>query len=180
MKENVQGFMLKFIFIAALVNLFGLANGQTKNALNPDEKAYYSKLKGLCNALHDNRYLDDSVMRKFILLDYVLNDTSKARISDRMVKIKGLLVNFGRYIDSVGLPNLDAAPLKYYIKNPKIDSVFEPDLKKSIPYIFAYFRKDNRKSPLGYILFDPESGKVVSWILLNQGGARFFLTFNLF
>lgn len=45
--------------------------------------------------------------------------------------------------------------------------------------VFAYYRKDKPDNPLGVLWFDPKNNKLVSWIVINQCGYRYFLTFNM-
>ena len=46
--------------------------------------------------------------------------------------------------------------------------------------VFAYFRKEEPENPLGVLLFESETDKLAAWIMINQGGYGYFLTFNLF
>jgi len=46
--------------------------------------------------------------------------------------------------------------------------------------VFAYYRKEEPDNPLGTLLFEPETSKLIAWIMINQGGYKYFLIFNLF
>jgi hypothetical protein len=46
--------------------------------------------------------------------------------------------------------------------------------------VFAYYRKDEPENPLGTLLFESGTDKLAAWIMINQGGYKYFLTFNLF
>ncbi|WP_296346044.1 hypothetical protein [Winogradskyella sp.] len=35
--------------------------------------------------------------------------------------------------------------------------------------VFVYYKKDNPENPLGTLVFEPETSKLVSWVLLCQG-----------
>jgi len=95
---------------------------------------------------------------------------------------------FRKTVDSIGIDNLDAKPVRFY-NDHEIYKTFDKEIaKESVTgekmytedtNVFAYYRKEDPKNPLGTLLFEPETGKLVAWIMINQGGYRCFLTFNL-
>ncbi len=84
---------------------------------------------------------------------------------------------------------MDAKPVRFYKKH-KIYKPFEKELaKESIDgdklytessNVFVYYIKKEPENPLGTLLFDPDTDKLVAWIMIDQGGYKYFLTFNLF
>jgi hypothetical protein len=170
--------LLVFVFIAIKFS----SSGQVTNDWTTLEKQFYGDLKALCSyaeAHHGKIDIRDSMVKKYVLFDYVLNDTSKNRVETRVVKVNQLLEQFGHFIDSANMINLDAEPIRFLQNKPAIYQQFEEHLKDQVPYIFAYYNKGNAGKPLGYLLFDLQSKKLVSWILFNQGGHYYFLTFDL-
>ena len=80
--------------------------------------------------------------------------------------------------------------MRFY-KNHKIYEPFDEDKAKlkalggekmyaKDDNVFAYFRKEEPENPLGVLLFESETDKLAAWIMINQGGYGYFLTFNLF
>ena len=77
------------------------------------------------------------------------------------------------------MENLDAKPVRFY-RGHEIHKPFEKALQNLEPNVFVYFVKGKEEDPLGYLLFEEDSKKLASWILLKQGSSGwFFLTFNL-
>ena len=79
---------------------------QTKQ-LQESETANFKTLKGLVNFIHKKSYSVSKrniLFDKYILFDYVLNDTSKERIDNRVALFDGLFSKFQHFIDSAGLP----------------------------------------------------------------------------
>ncbi len=126
---------------------------------------------------------------KYIEFNYVLKDTSETRKKKRIKAFDGLFHYFSKTVDSMGLKNLDAKPVRFY----KDHKIYEPfDKEKAMESVsgekmyirdsnvFAYYRKEEPENPLGTLLFDSETDKLVAWIMLNQGGYKYFLIFNLF
>ncbi len=59
------------------------------------------------------------------------------------------------------------------------ESISGEKMYKKDKNVFAYYRKEYPENPLGALLFEPETNKLVAWIMINQGGYKYFLTFNL-
>jgi hypothetical protein len=174
--------VLKWLFTCVLIAVRLTASSQISNDWTVSEKQYYANLKALCNYIQDQNGkidIEDSLVKKYILFDYVLNDTAKARITKRIGEVNQLLQSFGHFIDSAGMTTLDAEPIRFLQNIPVVYQKFEEYLNDQIPYIFAYYSKGSANTPLGYLLFDPQSKKLVSWILLKQGRHYYFLIFNL-
>ncbi|MFK7749720.1 MAG: hypothetical protein AB8B65_15085 [Kordia sp.] len=155
------------------------------------EKAQYKSLYELANYIYKKEkkaISKDTLFSKHIYFDYVLKDTIAKRKEGRIKKFDTLFYYFRQRVDSIGLENLDAKPIRFY-KNHEIYKPFKEELskqtvggKKMVPKsdnVFVYFRKEEPDKPLGRLLFDPNTHKLVAWVMLNQGGHNFFLTFNL-
>ena len=184
--------MNKILILVLLVTssfCFG-QNTRTKN-WTENEKTQYEKLTELANYVYKKEKSEiskDSLFEKFIYFDYVLNDTVSERKEKRLVAFDTIFYYFRKNLDSIGLKNLDAKPVRFY-KNHKIYKPFKEELTRETVggekmytkdiNVFAYFRKEEPETPLGTLLFEPKTDKLVAWIMINQGGYKYFLTFNL-
>lgn len=146
-----------------------------------NEKANYKNLAELARYINGkvkSEISNDLLFEKYILFDYVLKDTNIIRKENRIQTFDTLFYYFRRPIDSIGIENLGAKPIRFY-KGKEIYKPFVEQLAEIEPNVFAYFEKRDPKNPKGVLWFDPETNKLISWILIDQGGYRYFLTFNL-
>jgi hypothetical protein len=173
--------MKKTIPLIILILMSSLIKAQeNKDTWTEAEKNYYKVLSDFCQYLKgSDEYSRDVVLERFIEFEYVLNDTSVARIERRKIQLDTLVLQFEKYIDLVGLENLDAKPLRLYSPIHKIRLPFNGELGDISNEVFAYYRKGREDYPIGTIWFNKENGKIISWILINQGGYYYFLTFSL-
>lgn len=182
--------VLTIIFLLSISLCFGQKN---KNEVwSENEKSQYSTLTKLANYVYGKKSLEISnqiLYDEYIYFDYVLKDTVTKRREERLSKFDTIFSFFKKKIDSIGVSNLDAKPVRFY-KEHKIYEPFDEKIaKKSIAgekmytknqNVFAYYRKDDPENPLGVLLFEPNTNKLASWIMINQGGYKYFLLFNLF
>jgi hypothetical protein len=169
------------LFILIILNILP-AFSQKMNSFSPKEKEYYNTIKGFCDYLEKNPHAlekRDTIFKSWVLFDYVLADTSESRKDLRIRQMDQLLAVFKHFIDSAGADNLDAAPIRYYKDSKEFFKPFAENLAEQVPVTFAYYDKNNPQHPIGYLLFDEKTGKLVSWVLINQGGHYYFLTFNV-
>ena len=170
---KIYKLILAFILFCFSPSIYGQSPNWTEK-----ENEYYSKTKELCNFLKNNPY--DTSYRNYIFDNYIFyvnpkNDTSQKRLR----YFDGLFYTFYHFIDSVGLENLDAKPVRYFKENKTYYKPFEEHLKWADTLSFAYFDKRHPKKPLGSLLYEPNSGKLISWIILNMDG-YLYLTPNLY
>jgi hypothetical protein len=173
--------MKRVIPLIILILMSSLVKAQeNKDTWTDAEKKYYGVLKNFCQYLNGNKkYSRDLIFERFVEFDYVLSDTSVARIERRKIQLDTLVLQFDKYIDLIGLENLDAKPLRLYSPIHKIRLPFNGELGDISNEVFAYYRKGSEDYPIGTIWFNKKNGKLLSWILINQGGYYYFLTFNL-
>lgn len=167
----------KIILLFIFLSLSFLSFAQ-KLKWTDKEKMFYSKTKELCIYLKNNSY--DPSKRNFLFDNYIYfvnpkNDTTQ----DRLDYFDGLFYRFFHFVDSVGLDNLDAKPVRYFKSDQVFYQRFQEGLKWADSLSLAYFDKRNPKRPLGSLLYDTVSGKLISWIVLNMGGFL-YLTPNLY
>ena len=180
------------IGIILLVTSFGFAQNTSSKNWTENELAQYSKLIELGNYVHNKKKSEiskDTLFKEYIFFDYVLNDTVSLRKEKRIVAFDTIFSFFKKTLDSIGLKNLDAKPVRFY-KNHKIYEPFDEEQSKLTTVggekmyskdanVFAYYRKEEPENPIGVLLFEPETDKLVAWIMIDQGGYKYFLTFNL-
>jgi len=167
--------------ILFLTLFYGYGQDSKFNNWTEKEKEQYKILNELAHYVsgRDSTEISKEVLfDKYIEFEYILNDTLHTRKEDRIQKFDGFFYYFRKTIDSLGIENLDAGPIRFY-KNHGIYESFENQLLDLEPNVFAYYEKDDPTQPKGVLLFDDESNKLLTWILLSQGGYRFFLLFNL-
>lgn len=185
---------MKKLITAIIILSACSAFGQKSNSENwiKSDSAQYKNLKGLASYIYQKKKIEiskDSLFKNYIYFDNVLNDTDIKRRDKRIAAFDTLFYFLRKTVDSIGLANLDAKPVRFY-KNHKIYEPFDKEksglktLEGEKVYakddnVFAYYRKDEPDSPLGVLLFEAESGKLCAWIMIDQGGHRYFLTFNL-
>ena len=176
-------FMNRVIIGILILAIF--ASCETKNKFadwTEKEKRQYQKLTELAEYVSGKEKSEiskDLLFDKYIEFDYVLKDTSEARKDSRIQSFDTLFHYFKKPIDSIGIENLDAKPVRFY-KEHEIFEPFKKNLAEIEPNVFAYYEKSDPENPKGVLWFDQESDKMIAWILLNQGGHRYFLSFNLF
>lgn len=145
------------------------------------EKSQYQKLTELAEYVNEKEKSDisnDLLFEKYIEFDYVMSDSSETRKEQRIASFDTLFYYFRNRIDSLGIENLDAKPIRFF-KEHEIYEPFKNQLAELEPNVFAYYEKRNPDNPKGVLRFDQESNKMIAWIFLKQGGRSYFLTFNM-
>ncbi|TXE08116.1 hypothetical protein FUA26_11980 [Seonamhaeicola algicola] len=174
MKRIIFGILILTIFVSC---------GKENKFVNwtEKEKSQYEKLTELAEYVDGKQKSEiskDLLFDKYIEFDYVLKDTSETRKESRIQSFDTLFYYFRKPIDSIGIKNLDAKPVRFFNEH-EIYKPFEKQLAEIEPNVFAYYEKKEPENPKGVLWFDQESDKLIAWILLNQGGTRYFLSFNL-
>lgn len=185
MKNIITGIIL-------LISISSFGQNVSSENWTKNELAQYSKLVELGNYVHNKKKSEiskDTLFKKYIYFDYVLNDTISERKENRIQSFDTLFYFFRKTVDSIGFKNLDAKPVRFY-KNHKIYEPFKKEIARETvggenmytkdSNVFAYYRKEEPENPLGTLLFEQETDKLYAWIMINQGGYKYFLTFNLF
>ena len=184
--------MREILFGLLLITSVAFGQDKTSEIWSENDNAQYAKLKELANYIFKKEKSEiskDSLFANYIYFDNVLKDTVVERRERRIVVFDTLFYFFKKTVDSIGLENLNAKPVRFY-KNHKIYEPFDKEKSELETVggekmyardnnVFAYYKKDNPENPLGVMLFEPETDKLLAWIMLNQGGYRYFLTFNL-
>ena len=178
------------IFFLSFTFCFGQKNKNEEWTEN--EKSQYSTLTKLANYVYGKKSSEISnqtLYDNYIYFDYVLKDTVNIRRKERLSKFDTIFSFFKKKVDSIGVSNLDAKPVRFYKEHKIYEPFDEKNAKESISgekmntknqNVFAYYRKDEPENPLGVLLFEPNTNKLASWIMINQGGYKYFLLFNLF
>lgn len=168
-----KAILLLLILFSVTITVNAQSVGWTK-----EENEYYSKTKELCNYLKSNPY--DTSHRNFIFDNYIFFVNPKKDTSQRRLNYFDMLFyHFYHFVDSIGLENLDAKPVRFFKSNEVFYKPYKEDLKWAETTVLAYYDKRNPDKPLGSLLYEPGSRKLVSWIILNMDG-YLFLTPNLY
>jgi hypothetical protein len=189
MKTKIHKIVIAILFVTSS---FSFGQKISTEIWTENEKNQYSKLIELANYVYKKEKIEiskDSLFKKYIYFDYVLSDTVSARKEKRLVTFDTIFYPFRKNLDSLGIKSLDAKPVRFY-KNHKIYEPFKEEIAKETisgekmftkdSNVFAYYKKEDPENPLGTLLFESKTNKLVSWIMINQGGYKYFLTFNLF
>ena len=165
--------ILAFIFFSLTYSSYAQNLSWTK-----DEAEYYANAKELCNYLKFAPF--DTSKRNFLFENFIYfvnpkNDTTQ----DRINYFDMLLYKLYHFVDSVGLENLDAKPVRFFKNDTTFYKPFQDDLNWTTSMVLVYYDKRNPKKPIGSLLFEPKSHKLISWVMLNMGG-YLFLTPNLY
>lgn len=153
-----------------------------KSTWTKEQVSYHEVFMKFCTYV-DNKQIDelplDTLIKDYIYLDYVLNDTSAERKNRRLKVLPSVLERFQHIIDSIGADNIDARPISYYDEDIDFFKPFTLELKDEIPNVLAYYKKGQKDKPMGTILFEPNTHKIIAWVIINQGGYYYYMTFNL-
>ena len=189
MKIEMNRILIGFFLLTAS---FVIGQNKVSENWTENDKAQYSKLKELANYVYKKEKSEiskDSLFENYIYFDYVLNDTVDKRRKRRIAAFDTLFYYFRKTVDSIGVENLDAKPVRFY-KNHKIYKPFDKEkaelktvagekMYTKDDNVFAYYQKEKPENPLGVLLFEPKYDKLGAWIMIKQGKYRYFLTFSL-
>jgi hypothetical protein len=174
--------MKTLLSIFALLTVHNMSSqNNNKEIWTENELVQHSKLIALANYVYGkdkNEISTDTLFSKYVYFDYVLNDTVSERKERRVQVFDTLFYYFKKPIDSIGIENLDAKPIRFF-KEHEIYEPFADELKKIEPFVFAYYDKRNSQVPLGRLFFEHTTNKLAAWILIQQGRRHYFLTFSL-
>ena len=146
------------------------------------QQKYYVLLNEFCHFLENNpRNITNQQYIFHHYVDYppLYTDTLNKKNAERLTAFGILLAHFKTFIDSVGLDNLDAKPAQFWKHDSLAFAPFLHGLDEHPANCLGYFAKSSPNKPIGYILFDPKSEKLVSWFLINQGGTYYFFKFTM-
>src|SRR6478736_1510251 len=117
---------------------------ESREKWTDNEKMIYQRQMDLCHYLqeHKGKISKDTLFKNFVYFDYILNDTDIQRKEKRLKTFDTLFYYFHHYIDSVGLANLDAKPIRFY-QDKEIYKPFVSHLRDWREGVFAYYLKSN-------------------------------------
>lgn len=177
---------MKYLIILCLLLAIAAQSLAQGSRIPRDQRQSYKLMQSLCNYYDGKKYdtlQRETVFNRFVYFDNILTDSSTTRKRERIRVFDLLFARAIHFIDSVGTTNLDAKPTLVF-KRDKI--YFYPFTKKGfgslhnyLPTTLTYFDKRNLAKPLGTLFFEPNTHKLVAWIIINQGGYYYPLSFNL-
>lgn len=124
--------LLKEITITIILLITCISFSQEKEQENwtKNEKTQYNTFFNLARYIKGKQKSEiskDTLFKKYIYFDYVLNDTNTVRRENRLKVFDTIFYRFRKGIDSFGVENLDAKPIRFY-KNHEIYNPFREDL----------------------------------------------------
>ena len=179
--------LLLVVFLVQPVN----AQSVSQEHWTPKELEQYAALKRLAEFTYQHEYNEpfwETLTTEHLYLDYLLTDTTSVRDKERYNQMLGFFVYFKQTVDSLGVANLDAAPVRFYRdhkfydvfdENKAIKTVGGSSMALPTDNVFVWYRKEDPYKVKGALWFDEESNRLISWILLKQGGAGYFITGKL-
>lgn len=185
--------IMKKILIGILLFTSIISFGQNTSSekWTENELAQYVKLNQLAKYVYKKEKSEiskDTLFEKYVYMDYVLRDPETERKEKRLMLFDTIFYSFRKNVDSIGLKDFEAKPVRFY-KNHKIYHPFNEAIAKetiggekmyiSDANVFAYYRKEDPENPLGTLAFEPITSKLIAWIMIDQGGYKYFLTFKL-
>lgn len=175
---------IKKIVECVLFSIFAFSTYAQTSEFTVDERLYYGTMKSLCEHFKGRTYDSTErglVFQKFVFFDNILSDTSTTRKQERIRWFDGLFYRLTYYIDSIGIENLEVKPTRNCKGYEEFFKHFKEggDLNEFLPYTLTYFDRRNPDRPLGTLLFEPKTHKLLAWVVINLGGVRYYLTFNL-
>lgn len=191
LKHNIH-----IILIGIMLFTSGFSFGQNNNSeiWTEQDKAQYKILKNLAYYVYKKDKSEisrDTLFSKYIFFDYIITDTTRTK-EYLIFAFDSLFTYFQKTVDSIGVDNLDAKPVRFY-KNHKIYKPFDEEqciqrelgtgkkMYVSDDNVFAYYRKDDPENPLGVVVMESISNRLLAWILLNKSDRfYFFVHFKLF
>lgn len=154
--------------------------------MTKSQRQSYKVMQAFCSYYDGKKYdtlQRSEVFKRFVFFTNPSADSSASRKNQRVKQFDWLFARVIHFIDSVGVHNLDAKPTSYFKKDT---SYFRPFAKKGfgglhqfLPYTLTYFDKRNPTKPIGTLFFEPRTHKLAAWVIINQGGYYYPLSFNL-
>jgi hypothetical protein len=180
MKQKLSSKYIFSLVVALSMIAANAVSAQTSDWTN-NELKYQSTIANLSKYLSNTSEsaINRDSLKNYIYIDYALNSVPQAQKDKRLHSADTLIKVFKHFIDSVGYENLDVKPVQYFKSNSEYYQPFEKELKNDAPNSLAYFNKSTPTLPLGSLLFDEKTGKLMSWILINQSGYHYYLTFDM-
>ncbi|RNL54726.1 hypothetical protein [Pedobacter jejuensis] len=137
-----------------------------------DEEKNYKMIESLLKYYENKKYdttQRDTVFKKFVYFDNILADTSKKKITGRIKFFDMIFPNIFRYVDSVGIRNLDLVPTRFFKSDTSFYKHFDIDgeLNELLPFTLTFYDKRNSKQPIGCLLFEPKTHKLMAWSIIN-------------
>ncbi len=167
------------VFLLIKIFITSTCNAQQLENWSANEQRFYKTLTAFCTYITTTKQFSrDTIFNRYFLFN-TYNNIPVSEYNQRVIAFDSLVLRLKYFIDSTGINNLDAMPLRFFATDKKTMLPFTGELKQDEPRVFVYFIKTNMTKPLGYLLFDNASGKIISWLLIQQSSRYYFFTFDL-
>jgi hypothetical protein len=178
-KKKIQKY-LTYVLVGCVLLVSYTSRGQSGN-LTANDLRYQNTIANLAKYLANTQELSinrDS-LKNYIYFDYTSENATKTQRQKRLQSTDTLIKILKHFVDSIGYANIDVKPVQDFKSNTDYYQPFETELKNDAPNSLAYYNKSSPSLPLGSLLFDPKTGKLISWIIINQSGYHYFLTLDM-
>lgn len=177
---------MKPLAILCLLLLLAIQSFAQSQSMTKSQRQSYKVMQALCSYYTGTKYdtlQRGEVVKRFIYFGNSVTDTLASKKGQRVRQFDWLFARVVHFIDSVGVNNLDAKPTVSFKRDKEYFLPFAKKgfggLHKFLPYTLTYFDKRNPTKPIGTLFFEPRTHKLAAWIIINQGGHYYPLSFNL-
>jgi hypothetical protein len=180
MKQKLSSKYIFYLLVALSMIAANAVSAQTGDWTS-NELKYQNTITNLSKYLSNTAEsaINRDSLVYYIYMDYALKDVPQAQKDKRLHSADTLIKMFKHFIDSVGYKNFEVKQVQHFKSNSVYYQPFEKELKNDAPNSLAYFNKSTPTLPLGSLLFDEKTGKLMSWIVINQSGYHYYLTFDM-
>jgi len=186
---------MKILVLIIISITLGIASLKAQSVpLTGEEKQRVQLLRSFCQYVQQTPWeqLDDQQLQQFISL----SDSSRVKGSRPWRFYQAALQAMDQLLDGKDLAEYDAVPwYKFPDQNklPKMVWEAEPITelmgqplparnreaelthgRRTLDNTLVIVKKSDPHLPLYYALFDEQTGKIASWMLINQGGLHYF------
>ena len=173
---------------------------RSQPALTAKENNRLSRLREFCRYVKETELsqLDQSLLfEKYLMLGTRLEASSPTNTPERQKMLRAMLEGLNEKLNQMDLEAFDAIPWNQFKQPEKLPRMVweaepvthllgqslqtgdrEQELaqgSKQVGNIMVVFEKAQPNLPLYFVLFDEQTDKILSWILINQGGLHYFL-----
>ncbi len=166
--------MKTFLLLVSLLTFSMTSHAQGLNAQR------IKNFKDFCRYLikTDSMKIDENLLgEKYVDIAYIKADTNQARLASRMKFLQFYVRSFKRKIQATDIDRLKFEPI---LEIKELDDKLRDQFKRMDGLdVYRIFVLQDGKTYPNCIAFRKGGVKVLSWILIDQGGYLYFLTLNL-
>ncbi len=166
--------MKTFLLLVSLLTFSMTSHAQGLNAQR------VKNFKEFCRYLikSDSMKINENLLgEKYVDIAYIKTDTNQVRLTSRMKFLQFYAQRFKRKIQGTDIDRLKFEPI---LEIKELDDKLRDQFKRMDGLdVYRIFVVQDGKTYPNCIAFRQGEVKVLSWILLDQGGYLYFITLNL-